>query len=131
MSRKRYTPEQIIGKLREAEVLLSQGQKTGEVCRRLGISEQLRDEPLNGEVFYTLKEAKVLIEQWRRHYNTLHAAQRAGLQTTGTGSDSCPTPMCRTTLCPRHHRRTGNHARLSHKRWTTQIRLVTFLGGFR
>ncbi len=40
MSRKRYTPEQIIGKLREAEVLLSQGQRTGEVCRRLGISEQ-------------------------------------------------------------------------------------------
>ncbi len=86
MSRKRYTPEQIIGKLREAEVLLSQGQKTGEVCRRLGISEQkLRDELLNGEIFYTPKEAQVLIEQWRRHYNTLHAAQRAGLQTTGTG----------------------------------------------
>ena len=35
MSRKRCTPEQIIGKLREAEVLLSQGQKTGEVCRRV------------------------------------------------------------------------------------------------
>ncbi len=84
MSRKRYTPEQIIGKLREAEVLLSQGQKTGEVCRRLGISEQLRDELLNCEIFYTPKEAQVLIEQWRRHYNTLHAAQRAGLQTTGT-----------------------------------------------
>ncbi len=88
MSRKRYTPEQIIGKLREAEVLLSQGQRTGEVCRRLGISERkLRDELLNCEIFYTLKEAQVLIEQWRRHYNTLHAAQRAGLQTTGTGSD--------------------------------------------
>ncbi len=67
MSRKRYPPERIIGMLREAEVLLSQGQRTGEVCRRLGISEQLRDELLNGEIFYTLKEAKVLIEQWRRH----------------------------------------------------------------
>ena len=40
MSRKRYTPEQIIGMLREAEVLLSQGQRTGEVCRHLGVSEQ-------------------------------------------------------------------------------------------
>ena len=40
MSRKRYTPEQIIGLLREAEVLLSQGMKTPEVCRRLGVSEQ-------------------------------------------------------------------------------------------
>ncbi len=40
MSRKRYTPEQIIGKLREAEVALSQGETTGQVCRTLGIAEQ-------------------------------------------------------------------------------------------
>ena len=33
MSRKRYTPEQIMGRLREAEALLSQSVKTGEVCR--------------------------------------------------------------------------------------------------
>jgi putative transposase len=31
---------------------------------------KLRDELLNGEIFYTLKEAKVLIERWRVHYNT-------------------------------------------------------------
>ena len=31
---------------------------------------KLRDEPLAREVFYTLREAKVLIERWRRHYNT-------------------------------------------------------------
>jgi putative transposase len=30
---------------------------------------RLRDELLNGEVFYTLKEAQVIIEQWRNHYN--------------------------------------------------------------
>jgi hypothetical protein len=29
----------------------------------------MRDELLNGEIFYTLQEAKVLIEQWRQHYN--------------------------------------------------------------
>ena len=52
MSRKRYTPEQIIGLLRETEVLLSQGVKTPEVCHRLGVSEQ------------------VLIERWRVHDNT-------------------------------------------------------------
>ena len=40
MSRKRYTPEQIIGMLREAEVSLSQGQTVGQVCRTLGVSEQ-------------------------------------------------------------------------------------------
>lgn len=31
---------------------------------------KLRDELLNGEVFYTLEEARVVIEAWRRHYNT-------------------------------------------------------------
>ena len=25
---------------------------------------------LNGEIFYTLKEAQIIIEQWRIHYNT-------------------------------------------------------------
>jgi putative transposase len=32
---------------------------------------RLRDELLDGEIFYSLKEAKVVIESWRRHYNTL------------------------------------------------------------
>ena len=40
MARKIFTTEQIIGKLREAEVLLSQGQPLGSVCRALEISEQ-------------------------------------------------------------------------------------------
>jgi len=31
---------------------------------------RLRDEPLNGELFYTLREAQVLIERWRVFYNT-------------------------------------------------------------
>jgi transposase InsO family protein len=31
---------------------------------------KLRDELLNGEIFYTLAEAKVVIEGWRSHYNT-------------------------------------------------------------
>ncbi len=33
-------------------------------------NSKLRDELLNGEIFYTLREAEVLIEAWRRHYNT-------------------------------------------------------------
>ncbi len=28
-----------------------------------------RDELLNGEIFYTLREAQIVIESWRRHYN--------------------------------------------------------------
>jgi putative transposase len=31
---------------------------------------KLRDELLNGEIFYTFKEAKIMIERWRVHYNT-------------------------------------------------------------
>ncbi len=31
---------------------------------------RFRDELLNGEVFYSLRDAQILIEQWRKHYNT-------------------------------------------------------------
>jgi putative transposase len=40
MARKRFTPEQIIRMLREAEVRLSQGEKVKIICRSLGITEQ-------------------------------------------------------------------------------------------
>jgi transposase-like protein len=40
MARKRFTVEQIIHHLREAEVLLAQGRTVGEVCRQIGVSEQ-------------------------------------------------------------------------------------------
>ena len=56
MGRKRLAAEQIVTKLREIEVLQGQG--------------KLRDECLNGEIFYSLREAQVVIEQWRNHYNT-------------------------------------------------------------
>src|SRR5207248_2192149 len=32
---------------------------------------RLRDELLDGEIFYTLREAEIVIESWRRHYNTV------------------------------------------------------------
>ena len=32
---------------------------------------RLRDELLNGELFYSLREAQIIIESWRRHYNTV------------------------------------------------------------
>jgi putative transposase len=40
MARKRFTAEQIIGMLREAQVRLSQGKKLKGICRNLGITEQ-------------------------------------------------------------------------------------------
>lgn len=39
---------------------------------------KLRDELLNGEIFYTLKEAKVLIARWRNHYNTVRPHSSLG-----------------------------------------------------
>ena len=39
---------------------------------------KLRDELLNREVFYTLQEAKVLIEQWRREYNQIRPHSSLG-----------------------------------------------------
>lgn len=39
---------------------------------------KLRDECLNGEIFYSLKEAQVLIEQWRVVYNTLRPHSALG-----------------------------------------------------
>jgi putative transposase len=61
MAKKRYTPEQIIGKLREAEVALAQGETTGQVCRTLGIVVQ---------TYY----------RWRREYGGLKVEQAKRLR---------------------------------------------------
>ena len=39
---------------------------------------RLRDELLNGEIFYTLKEAQVLVEKWRKNYNTIRPHSSLG-----------------------------------------------------
>ena len=39
---------------------------------------KLRDELLNGEIFYSLKEARIIIEQWRQHYNTVRPHSSLG-----------------------------------------------------
>ena len=39
---------------------------------------RLRDELLNGEIFYTLREAQIIIEQWRKHYNTIRPHSALG-----------------------------------------------------
>lgn len=61
MARKRYTPEQIIAMLREAEFRLSQGEKVGSICRSLGVSEQS---------YYC----------WRREYGGLKVSQARRLK---------------------------------------------------
>ncbi len=79
MKKTRYTPEQIIGKLREAEVVLAKGGTVGQVCKQIGVSEQtLGDEVLKREIFYTLQEAKFIIEQWRKEYNQIRPHSSLG-----------------------------------------------------
>jgi len=41
-------------------------------------NSRFRDELLTGEVFYTLREAQILIEKWRRHYNTVRPHSSLG-----------------------------------------------------
>jgi putative transposase len=61
MARKIFKPEQIINKLREAEVLLSQGSTVGEASRKLGVTEQ---------TYY----------RWRKEYGGMRVEQARRLQ---------------------------------------------------
>ena len=49
-------------------------------------NSKLRDELLNGEIFYTLEEAKVIIEKWRRHYNTVRPHSSLGYRPPAPGA---------------------------------------------
>lgn len=61
MARKRFSPEQIITMLREAEVLLNQSNPVAEVCRKLGVSEQ---------TYY----------RWRKEYGGMKVSQAKRLK---------------------------------------------------
>jgi putative transposase len=54
---------------------------------------KLRDELLNGEIFYTLKEAKIIIEYWRRHYNNIRLHSSLGYQPPAPESLQWPAPQ--------------------------------------
>jgi len=49
----------------------------GERLRR-ELQSRLRDELLNGGIFYSLREAQIVIESWRRHYNAVRPHQSLG-----------------------------------------------------
>jgi len=61
MGQKRYTPEQIIGKLRQAEVRSAEGARVAEIVRELGVTEQ---------AYY----------RWRREYGGLKVSQAKRLK---------------------------------------------------
>lgn len=79
---------------------------------------KLRDELLNAEIFYTLKEAGVLIERWRRHYNTVRPHSSLGYRPPAPKA-VLPVPdvpaYAHQRLRPEHL----HPARLSHKGRTT------------
>ena len=52
---------------------------------------KLRDELLNGEIFYSLKEAQVVIEQWRKHYNTVRPHSSLGYRPPAPQTFTLPT----------------------------------------
>lgn len=52
----------------------------------------LRDELLNGEIFYSLAEARVLIEAWRRHYNTIRPHSSLGYRPPAPAAATPPLP---------------------------------------
>jgi len=52
----------------------------------------LRDELLNGEIFYSLAEARVLIEAWRRHYNTIRPHSSLGYRPPAPEAATPPLP---------------------------------------
>ena len=41
-------------------------------------NSKMRDEFLNGEIFYSIKELRVLAERWRKHYNTVRPHSSLG-----------------------------------------------------
>jgi len=68
---------------------------------------RLRDELLNGEIFYSLKEAQSVIEGWRRHYNTIRPHSSLGYQpptpevAPSPAAEPRPAPPAISTVAPR------------------------------
>ena len=58
----------------------------------LRVNRSLRDELLNGEIFYSLAEARVLIEAWRRHYNTVRPHSSLGYRKPAPEAVPSPVP---------------------------------------
>jgi len=46
----------------------------------------MRDEYLNGEIFYSLKEEQIVIEGWRKEYNTVRPHSALGYRPPALGS---------------------------------------------
>jgi putative transposase len=64
-------------------------------------NSKLRDELLDGEVFYSLAEAKIVIEGWRRHYNTSRPHSALGYRPPAPGVVLWPAPPATQAVAPK------------------------------
>ena len=62
---------------------------------------KLRDELLNGELFYRLAEAKIVIESWRQHYNTLRPHSSLGYKPPAPATLLWPGTPTASTMAPK------------------------------
>jgi transposase InsO family protein len=72
----------------------------------------LRDELLDAEIVYTLREAQIIIESWRRHYNTIRPHESLGYKLLHLKCSCQHSPRGRLRYVnrlrrPRSHRRNG------------------------
>lgn len=63
---------------------------------------RLRDELLNGECFYTLKEAQTIIEDWRHHYNHIRPHSALGYKPPAPKATFCIQPHSATLHAPEY-----------------------------
>ena len=61
---------------------------------------KLRDELLNGEIFNTMTEARVIIEEWRRHYNTVRPHSSLGWRPPAPEAIALPGPPTLRSVAP-------------------------------
>ena len=107
MACKHHKPEEIVAELGQVEVLVGQGWITGVGAKTASIEPgspwengyvesfngKPRDALLRMEVFTTLLEAEILIEQWRVHYNTVRPHSSLGYRPLAPEVIMLSTPM--------------------------------------
>ncbi len=79
---------------------------------------RLRDELLDGEIFYTLRKAQIVIESWRRHYNAIRPHQSLGYKPPAP--EVFVPAFAAWPAALRRPRWTNRHAQTNIPTWTTQ-----------
>ena len=111
MPRRRYKPEEIVAKLRQVDVLVSQGQNMADAIRQIGVSE-------------VACETSCSTERSSTPYEKLRSSSRAGAVTTtlsGLMPRSATNHQHQRSLCPRSPRGRLRYVdRLRRPRWRSR-----------